>query len=232
MDRGVKGIERVKGAQSKPNSSPNDFPKLCEWFSCWFLLKGRGTRTVSSLRGKSSWNLPNRQIKRKESLNTNIMMRNHEGKLGVEIITGNYQWKLWVEIITENYQLLYQSRGKCEIYRDTSVSKNKFYAFQKIYNFFKDMGQFRVGAIPHLPNYLQVLLRFCCGYMKTIIMHVNCLSLILHKKKLTKWQRRVQDCNCSAEIKNLCRTYDLITHIIIYTNISHLAFYNSILSSS
>ena len=52
-DREVKGIERVKGAQSKPNPSPNAFPKLCEGFSGQFLLKGRGTRTVPSLRGKS-----------------------------------------------------------------------------------------------------------------------------------------------------------------------------------
>ena len=29
-----------------------------------------------------------------------------------------------MEIITGNYQLVYQSRGKCEIYRDTGVSKN------------------------------------------------------------------------------------------------------------
>ena len=29
-DREVKGIERVKGAQSKPNPSPNAFPKLCD----------------------------------------------------------------------------------------------------------------------------------------------------------------------------------------------------------
>ena len=29
-DREVKGIERVKGAQSKPNPSPNTFPKLCD----------------------------------------------------------------------------------------------------------------------------------------------------------------------------------------------------------
>ena len=28
-----------------------------------------------------------------------------------------------MEIITENYQLVYQSCGKCEIYRDTGVSK-------------------------------------------------------------------------------------------------------------
>jgi hypothetical protein len=53
-DREVKGIVRVKGAQSKPNPSPNDFPKLCEWFSGLFLLKGRGTRRITSLRGKSS----------------------------------------------------------------------------------------------------------------------------------------------------------------------------------
>ena len=43
----------VKGTQSKPNPSPNAFPKLCEWFSGRFLLKGRGTRTVSAFRGKS-----------------------------------------------------------------------------------------------------------------------------------------------------------------------------------
>ena len=29
-DREVKGIKRVKGAQSKPNHSPNAFPKLCD----------------------------------------------------------------------------------------------------------------------------------------------------------------------------------------------------------
>ena len=45
---------QVKGAQSKPNPSPNAFPKLSEWFSGRFLLKGRGTRTVPPLRGKSS----------------------------------------------------------------------------------------------------------------------------------------------------------------------------------
>ena len=37
----------------------------------------------------------------------------------------NYYRKLSVKIITENYQLVYQSGGKCEIYRDTGVSKNK-----------------------------------------------------------------------------------------------------------
>jgi len=30
------------------------------------------------------------------------------------------------KIITENYQLVYQSRGKCEIYWNTDVSKNLF----------------------------------------------------------------------------------------------------------
>ena len=38
----------------------------------------------------------------------------------------NYYRKLSVEIITGNYQLVYQSRRKCEIYRDTGVSKNRF----------------------------------------------------------------------------------------------------------
>ena len=32
--------------------------------------------------------------------------------------------KLSVEIIRKNYELVYQSRGKWEIYRDTGVSKN------------------------------------------------------------------------------------------------------------
>ena len=36
----------------------------------------------------------------------------------------NYEEKLLKEIITENYELVYQSRGKCEIYRDTGVFKN------------------------------------------------------------------------------------------------------------
>ena len=56
-------------------------------------------------RRKSSGNLPKGESKRKESLITKIITRSGE-------------------IITENYQLVYQSRGKCEIYRDTGVSKN------------------------------------------------------------------------------------------------------------
>ena len=36
----------------------------------------------------------------------------------------NYYRKFSGEIIKENYHLVYQSRGKCEIYRDTGVSKN------------------------------------------------------------------------------------------------------------
>ena len=34
----------------------------------------------------------------------------------------NYGEKLLQEIITEQYELVYQSRRKCEIYRDTGVS--------------------------------------------------------------------------------------------------------------
>jgi hypothetical protein len=45
-------------------------------------------------RVKSSGNLPNREIKRKERLITKIMTRNYEEKLSAEIITGNYQEKL------------------------------------------------------------------------------------------------------------------------------------------
>ena len=49
------------------------------------------------------------------------MSRNYYRKLSAEIITENYQQKL----LQKNYELVYQSRGKCEIYRDTGVSKNK-----------------------------------------------------------------------------------------------------------
>ena len=73
------------------------------------------------------------------------MRRNYYRKLWDEIITENYEEKLLQkisgeiiteyyeekllqkisgEIITENYQLVYQSRGKCEIFRDIGVSKN------------------------------------------------------------------------------------------------------------
>ena len=51
--------------------------------------------------------------KRKERLNTKIINNYEE----------NYYRKLWGVIITENYQLVYQPRGKCEIYRDTGASK-------------------------------------------------------------------------------------------------------------
>ena len=36
----------------------------------------------------------------------------------------NHYRKLSVKIMSENYQLVYQSCGKCEIYRDTGISKN------------------------------------------------------------------------------------------------------------
>ena len=44
----------------------------------------------------------------------------------------NYEEKLLKEIITGNYELVYQSRGKCEIYRDTGVSKNTSIVFIEI----------------------------------------------------------------------------------------------------
>ena len=49
-----------------------------------------------------------------------IISRNYYRKLSAEIITGNCQHKL----LQKNFGLVYQSRGKCEIYRDTDVSKN------------------------------------------------------------------------------------------------------------
>ena len=51
----------------------------------------------------------------------------------------NYEEKLLQKIITGNYELVYQSRGKCEIHRDTGVSKNgnKNKDISKDYIFFK-----------------------------------------------------------------------------------------------
>ena len=45
------------------------------------------------------------------------ILGNYEWELSVD-----YQWELSLRIITEN--LVYQSRRKVEIYRDTGVSKN------------------------------------------------------------------------------------------------------------
>ena len=52
------------------------------------------------LRVKSSSNLLNREIKRKEMLITKIICDNYEQKLLQEIITGNYEEKLLQEIIS------------------------------------------------------------------------------------------------------------------------------------
>ena len=38
----------------------------------------------------------------------------------------NYYRKLSVKIMSENNQLVYQSRRKCEIYRDSGISKNLY----------------------------------------------------------------------------------------------------------
>ena len=51
------------------------------------------------------------------------MRRNYFRKLSPKIITENYYRKLLPKIMSENCQLVYQSRRKCEIYRDTGVSK-------------------------------------------------------------------------------------------------------------
>ena len=40
-------------------------------------------------------------------------------------MTENYHRKLLPKIMSENYDLVYQSRRKVEIYRDTGVSKNQ-----------------------------------------------------------------------------------------------------------
>ena len=57
-----------------------------------------------------------------------IKYKNYHAQLWGENISGNYYRKLWVEIISgNNYRKLIASilsREKCEIYRDTGVSKN------------------------------------------------------------------------------------------------------------
>ena len=40
-------------------------------------------------------------------------------------MTENYDLKLLPKIMSANYDLVYRSRRKCEIYRDTGVSKNQ-----------------------------------------------------------------------------------------------------------
>ena len=48
---------------------------------------------------------------------------------------GNYEWKLLQEIMTGNYYRKLSasilSREKCEIYRDTGVSKNDYSLYTK-----------------------------------------------------------------------------------------------------
>jgi hypothetical protein len=99
-ERKVKGEIRERGKR-QPNSSPNFSPKLCEWFSGRLLLKGRGTRTVPSLRGKSL--KPGNRAQRKVDYT-------------------NY----YAITTRRTYHLVYQSHRKVEIYRDTGVSKNSF----------------------------------------------------------------------------------------------------------
>ena len=68
----------------------------------------------------------------------------------------NYYRKLSAEIITENYELVYQSRGKCDIYWDTGVSKNIYH----VLNYFhKTTLQVRT----HLHSFLNFIfsMKFC-----------------------------------------------------------------------
>ena len=58
-----------------------------------------------------------------EQLLQKIITENCHRKLLPKIITENYYQKLLPKIMSENYQLVYQSRRKVEIYRDTGVSK-------------------------------------------------------------------------------------------------------------
>ena len=65
--------------------------------------------------------LKNRAQRKVDYINYYVitMRRNYFRKLSPKIITENYEWKLSVKI--------YKSRRRCEIYRDTGVSKKYFY---------------------------------------------------------------------------------------------------------
>ena len=89
--------ERWKGRRVNPTlrlmPSPNYGTRACK--------KERGTRTVHSLRGKSS------------GIIRGLSSENYQWELSVGIIV----WELWPSI---------SSRRKVEIYRDTGVSKKIF----------------------------------------------------------------------------------------------------------
>ena len=93
----------VKGAQSKPNPSPNAFLKLCEWFSGRFLLKGRNAHGFLFERKilVKSPELRNRAQRKVDYTNYYaITMRR------------NYFRKLSPKIMSENYQLVYNITRK------------------------------------------------------------------------------------------------------------------------
>ena len=108
-ERQVKGIERVKGARSKPNPSPNAFPRLCDAH----VLKRVGDAHGSLFERKILVKSPEPGYKAQRKF-----------KLWAEITRRNYFRKLSPKIMSENYQLVYQWRRKVEIYRETGVSKN------------------------------------------------------------------------------------------------------------
>ena len=102
----------MKGAQSKPNFSPNAFPKLCEWIP-------------TKREGDAHGSLFDRKIlmKSPEPGNKAQSKVDYTNYYGITM-RRNYYRKFSVKIMSENYDLVYQSRRKCEIYRDTGISKN------------------------------------------------------------------------------------------------------------
>ena len=73
---------------------------------------------------------PGNRAQRKVDYTNYYARDNYEEELIQNIFTENYHRKLSPKIISENYQLAYQSRKKCEIHRDTGVSK-KIKSFKK-----------------------------------------------------------------------------------------------------
>ena len=92
------------------------------------------------------------------------MRRNYHRKLSQ---------KLSVKIISENYDLVYQSRRKVEIYRDTGVSKNRLYKGHMYH--YQYINKSYVSIIAHP---LVTPLHFTTSLVSS---HAHCFQIIKHK---------------------------------------------------
>ena len=140
-------------------------------------VKREGDAHGLSLRGKSSWNLLNRKIKRKERLKRKILgnykWELSEDYLGIifwELSVGIIFWKLSVGIIVWELSPSISSRRKVEIYRDTAVSKNMWVIKLLKYTFFesriKDVKNWKVGSFI---SFKMVIKHVLLSFFSTII---------------------------------------------------------------